>query len=219
MVYNCIFPIILDDKNSNTFLKVLKPFFYLLINILVIAILDFSMSDFEEFRPFIIFKEIIVYNVFYISGYCFYINKKTFKELFLILIVSLILLYVFCWGKFPLIQEEKFPPTSIFLFYGIVMLSLLSIIFRIIKIRDVKLPKIWNHGGFTIYLYQNYAFWFYTVGSSFLLKLVPEYLYFYHSFIFSALVIFILSSILGCLFYPIECKVIKMFSRKQSNEK
>lgn len=62
-------------------------------------------------------------------------------------------------GNALIVMEiHKFNGDFIFLFYGLTMLCILSIIFSYVHIKPNKYLNIWNSKGYSIYLWQNFSF-------------------------------------------------------------
>ena len=61
--------------------------------------------------------------------------------------------------------ENKSPMNVNFLIYGLLVLTILSVVFHYIHIRPNKLFNVWNKNGYTMYLYQNvvYSFTLYII--------------------------------------------------------
>lgn len=102
-------------------------------------------------------KFYMMWNIFYVAGIQYY--KKTNKKCMIgggIAILSLfILLYSLIGGS---MQDYKFSASYMFLIFGIGVIFVFSIIFSYAKIPDLKILRIWNRYGYSIYLYQNIAF-------------------------------------------------------------
>lgn len=101
------------------------------------------------------------YNVFMIAGYLFYKRIDLFMRCVFILMLTVIViaLYYFRGDFFPM-YENKSPMNVNFLIYGLLVLSILSVIFHYIHIRPNRLFNVWNKNGYTMYLYQNVVYTF-----------------------------------------------------------
>lgn len=55
-------------------------------------------------------------------------------------------------------QDFKFSASYMFLIFGIGVIFVFGIILSYTKIPDLKIFRIWNRYGYSIYLYQNIAF-------------------------------------------------------------
>lgn len=158
-----------------------------------------------------VLREIAVYNVFFVAGYIFYKNISR-KRLLTLTGFSFIVLFVliayekYSQGAITSMQAHKFPPDLTFLCYSVFALCLVSIGCN--GMTNLKLPRqvayivgLWNRRGFTIYLYQNYAYFAFV-------HIVPEGMYHTDWFIINitvaALLIFVLSTAMSFVTYPFE---------------
>ncbi len=160
-------------------------------------------------------RNVVFYSFFYAAGYLCY-NKMTVNQMTLVGICSLsvvALLYVFGWKGS--MQLHKFPPDMLFLCYGITSLCILGIILNYITIPQNRLLRIWNTNGYTIYLWQNVTFAIFTYGTAIFMensaKLLPVI-----DFVFKALSIFIIATVLSFVVVPFERNVIRRIGRKVS---
>ena len=111
-------------------------------------------------------------------------------------------------GDFCPMQDHKFPPDCLFVIYNIGILCLLSFVFENIKIPRLRLLDIWNNRGYTIYLYQSFIYY----------VLTPVFRYFPSyvdipllGFLIMSTVIFLTSTLLSYITYPLEQKVLSIF--------
>lgn len=150
-----------------------------------------------------LYRNIIYYNFFMMSGYLFY-KKISLTGIIYIASISLavfITLYNFQWKG--AMQIHKFPPDMVFLSFGIFSLSVLSLIFSKIRIPSISIIKHWNKYGYTIYLWQNVS---YCIFAVIMLKFF-NYDIFNASvldFIFKSAAIFIISYLISFICIPIE---------------
>lgn len=109
----------------------------------------------------IILNNVFCYNIFMIIGYLFY-KRINNSYIYIIGGISLCILaiYVATGGWIIPMQHHKFPPDYVFLLYNILILCILSILFRRLSIPNFKILQLWNDRGYTIYLYQNIIFFF-----------------------------------------------------------
>lgn len=96
-----------------------------------------------------------------IAGYLFYKRIYLFMRCVFILMLTVIVLalYYFRGDFFPM-YENKSPMNVNFLIYGLLVLSILSVVFHYIHIRPNRLFNVWNKNGYTMYLYQNVVYTF-----------------------------------------------------------
>ena len=153
-----------------------------------------------------ILREIFCYNVFVIIGYCYY--KKISRRVLSISLVVLgaLLGCLLCYMPFCPMNGHKFPPDLLFLLYGLMMLSVLALIFGKISIPRNKLIDLWNKRGYTIYLYQNIVYFCFVEFCKLVGVQLPFNIF---GFGISLLCILLLSTLFSFIFYPIECWVIK----------
>ena len=153
-----------------------------------------------------IIREIVFYNVFFMSGYLFYkrIGKKEIAILGLIFLL-LIVAYVVFVESFTPMQRHKFPPDLLFLCYGLFFLCFISLILGNFKLPKLWIFQLWNSRGYTIYLYQNFIYFLvYIFLLTFIKKIQCEFV----QCIICSVVIFLISTLLSFLTYRIERYVI-----------
>ena len=109
---------------------------------------------------------LLCYNVFFVAGFVCYRRVSTRKTV-IVMMVAALLLVLLSKGRIPDFQMEKFPPSTLFMLYGIVSLSALSLIARHIRLPYPPIAAFWNRHCYTIYLYQSYGMWFFAsfIGS------------------------------------------------------
>ena len=118
----------------------------------IIVIMDYFSFHLEQLR------EVIVYSIFFIFGF-YYKEHVSNKILLTGGVCSLIMVFFLFTLGYPLaIQNNKFPPNLLFIFFGAFYIFLFSLIFRRIQLPNWKVLQRWNKYGLEIYLYQNYAF-------------------------------------------------------------
>ena len=157
-----------------------------------------------------VIQEIFGYNIFFMMGY-FYYRRLKIKSIITIFLASTSLLItsltIFGYDFTPMLQH-KFPPDFIFITYGIVVLSLLGVMFSYIRLRNNWFIKRWNKHCYTIYLWQPVMYMgFYwmirKIGLNCQLIAQPW------RFIFLAVGVFLFSTCVSFVTVPIERWVIK----------
>ena len=121
-------------------------------------ILENQFQEILDFRLYSVFKEVLVYNIFYLGGFLFY-KRVTKKQIRLLIFASLVLFLCLTPFYGHNMQANKFPPNLYFLAYGICTLSILSLIFSYVKLPYNRVVGVYNKYGYGIYLYQGY-FWY-----------------------------------------------------------
>lgn len=114
---------------------------------------------------------IFCYNVFFVAGFVCY-RRVTTRTTVIILTASALLLVILSKGRLPDFQLEKFPPSTLYMLYGIVSLSALSLIAGNFRLPFPRIVDFWNRHIFTIYLYHNYGMWLFVslIGTAILTK-------------------------------------------------
>lgn len=139
--------------------------------IITLDIIEFLFPDMiaKKGNTYMILKEIMAYNLFYIGGRLFY-HKLKERTIALIFVCSIVI-FTLLWPVYPHdMQVNKFPPNTFFVVYNIAVLSLLSLLLSNIKIPKLKIIDKWNKLGYGLYLYQNYYFIICTVISGYCLQ-------------------------------------------------
>jgi surface polysaccharide O-acyltransferase-like enzyme len=153
-------------------------------------------------------RQVLGYNVFMVAGYLFYRRISNGGIALVGLAALAALLGGVFWGGadfFPM-QGHKFPPDWIFVLYGLLVLCLLSLVLGNVKLKSNRLLKLWSERGYHIYLYQSVVFTIMEIlrtntligvpGSPLVRALVD------------AVIVFLLSTGLSLLTYPLERAVI-----------
>lgn len=149
----------------------------------------------------------IFYNFFFMAGYLFYHNiSKQILWILSALSGICIALFILSGTSFCPMQSHKFPPDTFFLIYGIFALTTLSAIIGNIKLPNNRILRHWNTNGYNIYLYQNITYTVYVVLMVYLFPILQEKSII--NIIIATFSIFVLSSISGKLFSPIEKLII-----------
>jgi hypothetical protein len=175
--------------------------------------LPIDLSQYHWLIMFIVLNcsYFLCYNVFFIAGFLYY--KKLRKgQVLVILSVSLLVFLLLSNGKIPDMQIEKFPPSIIFMSFGITWLCLLSLIFHNCPFpKGGRIMDRWNKYGFTMYLYQNFAFLFFhfTVAKFLSLYIGWEF----GGFVISVISLFVISTMLSFLTIPYEKFMSQMLTR------
>ena len=149
---------------------------------------------------------VFCYNIFMVMGYCYY-RQISIKARLLLLGISLLLIIILQISGNNLVpmQDHKFPPDAVFLFYNLFILALFSLIFSKVRIPEFKWIRWWNERGYTIYLYQNFAF---SIIFPFVNTTGNDYTSWKY-FSLCAISVFVLMSLLSSIVYPLERKVVK----------
>lgn len=105
-------------------------------------------------------QEVFGYNLFLVAG-MFYYRKLSKAKIALCGVVSLVAL-VLCMviggmNFFPM-EKNHYPPNALYVSYTMFILSLLSLFFSVVKIKNVWIVDFWNKKGYSLYLYQSFAF-------------------------------------------------------------
>lgn len=194
MILSCIFVF------HQSMLHKVKPIFYLAINILIFILIQTITGNY-------LIRHIFCYNIFMLAGYCFYkqLNKKQIICILLSVLAYIITAHYVTGSRLTPMQSHKFPADTIFLCYTTFALCALSLLFSCIRLPYKGILTIWNKRGYTIYLYQNIVI--------FAISLVIPHLYEYtkYSIITGGLavaLIFTVSTLLSCITYPIEQRII-----------
>lgn len=157
-----------------------------------------------------IIRIVFCYNIFMVAGYLYY-RKLSVSHIATIGSLTFLALLFFSRGEeFAPMQNHKFPPDMIFVLYNIVVLCVLSLLFGKIRLPNCRLFQIWNERGYTIYLYQSLVY-------TFIYKL-HTFTSHHISFHFALLIIdiamiFIVSTLLSYMTYPIEHVVVRTLGK------
>ena len=149
------------------------------------------------------------YNIFFIAGFLFY-KKIRKKHIVMILITSLLIFIILTNGRITDMQGEKFPPTSVFVSFSTVWLCLLGFV----KIPALKgtIMNRWNSYGFTMYLYQNFAFLIFHFTAA---QVIPQVVgWGFLGFIISVIALFIISTLLSYITVPYESFMSRFVLKK-----
>lgn len=104
-------------------------------------------------------REVLCYNVFMVAGYLYY-KRLGAGCVALVAVVAAALLagYLLLGGSFVPMQAHKFPPDWLFMLYGVLTLSLLSLLLSRVRLPGNRFLNLWSERGYTIYLYQSLVF-------------------------------------------------------------
>ena len=149
-------------------------------------------------------REVLFYNIFMVAGYLFY-KKINIKTVLLIGMLALIFLVLFK-DRFVPMQHHKFPPDYIFLLFNLVAICLFYILSQYFTLPNWKIFKIWNSRGYTIYIYQNMVFLMVYPIHMVLISKIP---YMAGQFIGFSILLFIFSTLLSYLSYPLEQSIMR----------
>ncbi len=176
-------------------------------------VLKFSNIDFSQYHWLIVFVVLncsyfLCYNVFFVAGFLFYKRIRR-SHVGVLLLVCLVLLIFLTKGHIPDMQVEKFPPTVLFVLFGTAWLCLISLVFPQLPLRGTIIER-WNKYGFTMYLYQNFAFLFFHFTVA---KIMSRYIgWGVLGFIISVLSLLVISTFLSYLTVPYENTVTRMLT-------
>lgn len=162
----------------------------------------------QGFTQISFLRELLCYNVFLVAGYLYY--KRDNEAITAIIGVgaaALLLANEFLLGgHFCPIQGHKFPPDWIYFTYNVMMLCLLSLLFRRVTLPYNKIFRIWNERGYTIYLYQSFALWIvYGIHQTGIFDSSLLWV----NFLVDAILIFFISTAISYLAYPFEKWVMR----------
>lgn len=161
-------------------------------------------------------KNIFVYNVFFLMGYFYYHRIPRKKLLFAFPAAVLICVAGFLTEWFIPMQDHKFPADACFLLYGTCAVIVLSTLFSHVTLPYNAILKLWNERGYTIYLYQSVShFLLYKITNDWIARLSSPGL----TFIVYFILIFILTTTLSFVTYPLERKVMNVFNHLVSDSR
>ena len=153
-------------------------------------------------------RTLLFYNIFMVMGFCYYKDCKEHIVMltgFVSAVFVLLLIYVFHIDFCPM-QSHKFPPDTLFLFYNISIICILSIIMKRITIPEWKILRIWNERGYTLYLYQSIVFFVVFGIHLAIVKKIPSVIA--QAIICSSL-IFVISTVVSFASYNMEVKITR----------
>lgn len=150
LVVTCLLPI---EKIISRWIPLLLQ---LIVNVLLFAAI----------QPLHLPMEIVgifCYNIFFLLGYLYYKKLKIKAILMASCLPTVFTIYGFISGAVIPMQNHKFPADLWFLCFGLTVICLLSVLYtllekhvKIVKILgSIKIIKIWNKRGYTIYIYQS----------------------------------------------------------------
>lgn len=153
-------------------------------------------------------KQVLCFNIFMVAGYLFYkqTNTRT-RALTGLISLAIILVYLFLLGgNFCPMQDHKFPPDWVYVVYSLFAISALSLVLGNITLKYNLVFKIWNERGYNIYLYQSVV---YTIVSILRQKMPLDLPLPGLRLLLDASLVFLLSTALSYLTYPLERWVMK----------
>ena len=162
----------------------------------------------QAFTPYTLLRELLCFNIFLVAGYLYY--KKCgvmIPAIVGLMAMAALLIYQFLLGgNFAPIQDHKFPPDWVYMTYSLMMLCVLSLVLRKVYIPQNRILRIWNERGYTIYLYQSIVFA--------VIAILRYRTYMYTTplmlrMLIDAVLIFVLSTALSYLTYPLERFIMK----------
>ena len=126
---------------------------YFALCILAFAIVQFLPNIFP-------IHDVFGYNLFLVAGMLYYrkLNKTKIALWGAISLVALVLCIVVGGMDFFPMVKNHYPPNALYVAYSMLMLSLLSLFFSFVKIKNVWLVDFWNKKGYSLYLYQSIGF-------------------------------------------------------------
>lgn len=157
-------------------------------------------------------RTILFYNIFMVMGFCYYKNCKE-QMVTLTGIVSaavvLIMVNIFHVDFCPM-QSHKFPPDTLFLFYNVFAICVLSLIMKRVNIPEWKVLRIWNERGYTLYLYQSIVFFVVFGVHLAIVKKIPSAIV---QAIICSTLMFVLSTAVSCFTYVLELNIVRFVKR------
>ncbi|MBR5085328.1 MAG: acyltransferase family protein [Prevotella sp.] len=131
----------------------LSDHWYFALCILAFAIVQFLPRIFS-------LQEVFGYNLFLVAGMLYY--KKLSKGKIALcggvsLVVLVLCMVVGGMNFFPMVKNH-YPPNTLYVAYTMFILSLLALFFSVVKVKNTWLVDFWNKKGYSLYLYQNFAF-------------------------------------------------------------
>lgn len=153
-------------------------------------------------------KQVLCFNLFMVAGYLFYkqMNTRT-RALTGLISLAIIMAYMFLLGgNFCPMQDHKFPPDWVYVVYSLFAISALSLVLGNITLKYNLVFKIWNERGYNIYLYQSVV---YTIVSILRQKMPLDLPLPGLRLLLDASLVFLLSTALSYLTYPLERWVMK----------
>ncbi len=151
-----------------------------------------------------LWREIFFYNIFMVAGYQFYKRIKI-KTVLMVCFICLVGL-VFFKDHFVPMQKHKFPPDCIFLLFSLFAIGLLYVVSQQVTLPNWRIFQIWNTRGYTMYIYQNIVFLIVSPIHMILTSKIP---FVVGQFCFIAVLLFILSTLLSYLTYPLERYIMR----------
>ena len=145
---------------------------------------------------------VFCYNIFFVIGYLFY-KKVQIKEiiaLYFFFVLSVYTLLLSGQSLTPM-QNHKFPPDLLFICYNMGVLCLLSIVLKHFELPNLKIFRLWNTRGYTIYLYQNCVYFVVSVFYAGLIKKIQSDIV---KCIICSFIIFLLSTLLSKYTFKLE---------------
>lgn len=157
-------------------------------------------------------RTILFYNIFMVVGFCYYRNCKEQMVIWAGLVsaaVVLIMVNIFHIDFCPM-QSHKFPPDTLFLFYNVFAICVLSIVMKRVTIPKWRVLRIWNERGYTLYLYQSIVFFVVFGIHLALIKKIPSAIV---QAIICSTLMFVLSTAVSCFTYKLELKFVRFVKR------
>lgn len=129
---------------------------YIYISLWMAIVTVFSYFTFPSANLEI--KNLVVYNFFYIIGFCCY--KQTSRKLTLTVaaITVAFTIYGFMSDTVIPMQNHKFPADWRFLIFGLAWICTIAVILDFVKPKQYSLLYLWNKKGYLLYLYQTITF-------------------------------------------------------------
>lgn len=181
---------------------------YLLILTVLVVVCNYIYHTYWDGYLMWILQEVFFYDIFFLIGYKLYRQAWTWWKYLVIALATICFVGYCALRGVPDMQDYKFPPTELFLVYGVMTLGLLSLVFTKVKIPYNRVVDFWNKRGFNLYLYQNVVYFVYwRFAFDRVQEMVGNQL---AVFVISSVVIFIGSMLLSLITYPVERKVCDM---------
>lgn len=177
---------------------------------LCLCIVLFIVAEMLSFSGLL--RTILFYNIFMVIGFSYYKNckeKMIIRTGVISVIFVIFLVYVFNIDFCPM-QSHKFPPDTIFLFYNIFVICVLSIIMKRITIPEWKIFRIWNERGYTLYLYQSIVFFVVFGIHLAIVNKIPSVIV---QAIICSTLMFVLSTAVSSITYNFEVRIVRFVKR------
>lgn len=159
-------------------------------------------------------NEVTAYNVFFLAGYLFY-RRCSLRTVLAILLCSLAVVAAYClWlGDFTPMQKHKFgasAPDLLFMAYGTAALCVVALLLWSVRLPGNRLLSRWNAHGYTIYLWQNVAYWIAVPLMTFVWPALGDETPSLRKLLLAGAVIFVISTVMSFVTAPVERWLTRM---------